>query len=61
VFETHVVPDGGLDPLGATELRELAGTLGRLQANARTIIEVAFDASLARRAAERLDALVPPS
>jgi len=58
LFEAHVVPDGGLDRLGDDEVRGLAGDLGQLEASARTILDAAFDASLARRAAERLDALV---
>jgi DNA-binding transcriptional MerR regulator len=61
VFETHLAPPGGLEDLDPTQVADLTRDLGRLQADARRIIEVAFDASLARRAAERLDALAGPT
>lgn len=59
VFETYLVPPNGLEALDQDELHELARSLGRLRGIAHTTIEVAFDRSLAQRAAERLASIVP--
>lgn len=56
VFEAHLLPPGWqqLDP---ESIRELAGTLSRLQHHAGQVLLAALDASMARAAAERLGQL----
>lgn len=55
VFETHLVPDGvDLDQLDDERLAALGGELARLHQLAGQVVQASLDASLARRARDRL-------
>ncbi len=57
LFERHLLPTGGLADLDPDRTATLAASLGQLRSNAHQILGVAFDASLARVASERLGQL----
>jgi DNA-binding transcriptional MerR regulator len=58
IFESHLAPANWRDDLDPERARELATTLGQLQATARQVLVAALDASVARLGRERLGALV---
>ncbi len=58
LFETYLAPTDWRDGLDTERARELAQTLGRLQATARQVLAAALDASVARLGRERLGELV---
>lgn len=58
LFETHLAPADWRSGLDTERARELAQTLGRLQATARQVLAAALDASVARLGRERLGELV---
>jgi len=59
LFETNLLPAGGVTDLSPEAARALGGNLARLHHLAGQVLATAFDASLARLAGERLRALVP--
>jgi hypothetical protein len=59
VFEEHLLPDDWRKDLDAERVRELAGTLARLQHDAGQVLLAALDASVAKVGARRLAELVP--
>ncbi|MBW3576065.1 MAG: MerR family transcriptional regulator [Actinobacteria bacterium] len=58
LFETYLAPADWRAGLDTERARELAQTLGRLQATARQVLAAALDASVARLGRERLGELV---
>ena len=58
LFETYLAPADWRAGLDTERTRELAHTLGRLQATARQVLAAALDASVARLGRERLGELV---
>ena len=58
LFETYLAPPDWRAGLDTERARELAQTLGRLQATARQVLAAALDASVARLGRERLGELV---
>ena len=58
LFETYLAPADWRARLDTERARELAQTLGRLQATARQVLAAALDASVARLGRERLGELV---
>ena len=58
LFETYLAPADWRGGLDTEHARELARTLGRLQATARQVLAAALDASVARLGRERLGELV---
>ncbi|HEV2068265.1 MAG TPA: MerR family transcriptional regulator [Acidimicrobiales bacterium] len=58
LFETYLAPADWRAGLDTERARELAHTLGRLQATARQVLAAALDASVARLGRERLGELV---
>ena len=58
LFETYLAPADWRAGLDTERARELAQTLGRLQATARQVLTAALDASVARLGRERLGELV---
>jgi DNA-binding transcriptional MerR regulator len=59
VFEDHLLPDDWRRDLDADRIRELAGTLSRLQHTAGQVLLASLDASVAKIGAKRLAELVP--
>ncbi|MGI8983313.1 MAG: MerR family transcriptional regulator [Acidimicrobiales bacterium] len=58
LFEAHLAPADWHRGLDADEARELARTMARLQATARTVLAAALDASVAHLGRERLGGLI---
>jgi DNA-binding transcriptional MerR regulator len=58
LFETYLAPADWRAGLDTERARELAQTLGRLQATARQVLAAALDASVARLGRERLGELI---
>jgi hypothetical protein len=60
VFEDHLLPRDWRRDLDDDRVRQLAGTLARLQRNAGQVLQAALDQSVAQVAGRRLADLVPP-